>query len=485
MPLKMPTKESYCLLHEGALLFAGMERRGLHIDVPYLDKAIVDTQAEIRRMYEQMQLDPIWATWQKTCGTDMNPNSHEQLGRVIFDVLGNKRNPHAVTKNKKKERELGEDYETEYANNERAFKHLSIPFVSLWFEQRKLDKAVGTFLQGIKKEVVDGVLHPFYDLHTAESYRPSSSRPNFANQPRRNKRIAKIVRTCVVPRPGFVFIPADYSGNEVRESINYHHDPIFEKYVLGGGDMHRDVAKDIFLLSDKEIGEPKSETEAVFRDCSKNKCVFPGFYGATYVTIAPDVWAYADEFKLKTAQGVPIFEHLKRKGIKSLGLCAYQDSNGQPRKPTAGTLEYVVWKAQEAFWERFSVYDQWKRDWWEAYQQNGGFNSLSGFCYRGIFRRNQVLCDAIQGSAFHRMLWAMIQVNKIMIQKKMKSRFILQVYDDAVCEVHESEIDDYCELYERYATVEVRKHWPWIVVPLKVDFNICRTSWADKQELKR
>lgn len=483
--LKPPTRESYKLLHDGALLMASMERRGLKIDVPYLDRAIIETRQEMAELTATLQGDDVWRLWQREYGTRTTFGSHEQLGHLVFDCLGFKRNPHVVTKNKRKERELGpgEEYEAEYANSERAFKHVDHPFVRGWFELRKLDKAQGTFLQGIKKEVVDGVLHPFYDLHTAESYRPSSSKPNFANQPRRNKKIARIVRTCVVPRPGYVFIPADYSGNEVRESINYHHDPVFEKYVLGGGDMHRDVAKDIFLLNDNEIGAPKSETENAFRDCSKNKCVFPGFYGATYVTISPDVWAYADEFKLKTALGLPIFEHLKKRGITSLGRCVYS-VDGQPVQPQPKTLEYVVWKAQEAFWKRFSVYDQWKRDWWEQYQRDGGFNSLSGFCFRGIFRRNQVLCDAIQGSAFHRMLWAMIQVQNEMIKRKMKSRYVLQIYDDAMAEVHESEIDDYVELYNRYATVEVRKHWPWIQVPLKVDFNICRESWFKKEEIK-
>jgi DNA polymerase I-like protein with 3'-5' exonuclease and polymerase domains len=471
------TKGAYELLHNGSLCLAAIERRGLKIDTAYLDKAIADTKTLIADNNEQMRQSDVHAIWQKEFGSKMVPGSHEQLGRVIFDCMGFKRNPLAVTGRK------DQDDEDVSSNNEVAFKNVDHPFVKLWFETAKLDKAMNTFLAGIRAEVCNGVLHPFIDAHTVSSYRLGSSKPNFQNQPRRNKLIAKIVRSCVVPRPGFVFIKADNVGNEVRESCNYHHDPVFEKYVLGGADMHRDCAKDAYILNDTEIGEPGSECEGKFRDAAKNKMVFPGFYGADYITITPDMWDMISQLELKTAQGVDMFEHLRKKGITSRGRCIRQDSNGVQVKPAAGTFELRIQRAQAIFWERYAVYSQWKRDWWDAYQRDGGFNSLSGFAYRGIFRRNQVLCLAIQGSASHRILWTIIRLHNELIRKKMRSRVVLTIHDDVLVETWESEIGDVIAMITRIATQDIRQAWKWISVPLAMDYSIGRENWFSMQRI--
>lgn len=167
------TPEAYQLLHEGAIAMAAISRIGLKIDVPYLDKAIIDTKKEIASMREAMREDEVFSVWQKHFGTVMNLTSYAQLGKVVFDVLGHKRNPLLGT-----------------SNSESALKHVKLPFVKNWVGVQKLEKALGTFLYGIRREVIDGVIHPFFDLYTAESYRSSSSKINFQNQPVRNKKVA-------------------------------------------------------------------------------------------------------------------------------------------------------------------------------------------------------------------------------------------------------------------------------------------------------
>lgn len=482
--LRPPSKAAYQLLHDGSRAMAAIERRGLKIDEPYLTKAIADVKAERARLAEEMGKCREFALWQRAYGTKMSFGSHEQLGHVIFDCAGHKRNKLIVTKNKHKARENPEYEDEHFANSEKAFKHIlaECEFARMWFEDAHLRKS-GEFLEGIQRETINGAVHPSRSLHLAESYRGSCSSPNFDNQPRRNKRMAEIVRTCVVPRPGYVFIPADVSGAEVRASIDYHRDPVFERYVLGGGDMHRDTAKNIFLLTDAECGEPKSITEAAFRDVAKNKFVFPGFYGADYITIAPDCWDMIDQLGLKTAQGVPVYEHLARKGIKRLGRCV-RVFNDQPVSPEPGTYEALIEKSQRLFWEHFAVYAQWKRDWWDAYQREGGFNTLMGFCYRGIFRRNQVLCDPIQGDSWCKVLWCIVQLQRELVRLKMKSRIVNCIHDEIMGEVWLPELRDYVDLKREIMTERVRRQFPWITVPVQVDFGICEKTWFKKAELK-
>lgn len=466
MALIPATREAYDLLLQGAIAFAALQRAGLRIDVPYLDKAIADTKQQVKDMREELNADPIMDEWQKLYGQNTKINSPVQLGHVMFDCLGYKRNPLF--------REIKDDGEEKDSNEEAAFKHIKIPFIKIYFESRKLDKAAGTFLMGTKREVVNGFVHPFENLHTTESYRPSCQEPNYANQPTRNKTIAKIVRSAVISRFGDdgVLLEADFESHEVKTSCFYHKDENFIRYVTGGGDMHYDTAKTVYLLNDSEI-EGKDT-----RYAAKNKFVFPGFYGAYYITMTPDLWDAMDELNLVTAQGVPMQQHLRSKGIKSRGLC------DPTQEPVSSTFEAHVRKCQEIFWARFPTYVKWKEDWWQQYQRNGGFHLLSGFTNKGIFRRNQVLCDANQGTAFHCLLWSLIRVRWEMLRKKMRSKCILQIYDSQLFDCHKSEVDDVIELVRRISTQEVARAWKWITVPLSIEFQVCTGSWWNKTKIK-
>lgn len=472
--LKPATREAADLLIQGSVCMASLERVGLKIDVPYLDKAIADTKRQIAEMDDEMRGSKEYVLWERHFGDRTKIGSHAQLGTVVFDLMGYKRNPLAVTDS------IDLDGTPRASDGEAAFKHVKLPFVKTWFGRMHLDKALGTFLYGIKNETTDGVCHPFFNLYTTMSYRPSSNRPNFQNQPVRNKVMSRIIRQCVVPRKGNVFITLDGQAQEVRSSCFYHKDPTFIKYVLGGGDMHRDTCKDVYLLTDDELGpwDNKGDPGYLPRYAAKNKFVFPGFYGSYYAQMTPDLWDAMDELDLKTAQGVPMEQHLRRKGITSRGAC---DPNEEPGR---GTFEAHVRKCQDLFWKRFPVYDQWKRDWWDLYQRNGGYNTLSGFTAEGIFRRNQVLCNANQGTAFHCFLLYLIEARKQIIRRRMKARCVLQVHDSSMFDCPREEVDDLVpllkDLYEKY----VPSKWPWVSIPLAADFEICETNWFEAKKLK-
>ncbi len=182
---------------------------------------------------------------------------------------------------------------------------------------------------------------------------------------------------------------------------------------------------------------------------------------------------------MRRSDGTSIYEHLKSKGVKKLGLCDPE------REPEKGTFEYVVKEVERKMWEdSYPVYADWKRKWWNQYLRDGGVNTLSGFRMEGVFRRNQVLCDPIQGVSFHCLLWTLIQAQNEMIRKKMKSRIVLQVYDSILCDVHKAERDDYIEIVNRWGLDEVRKHWQWITCPLGIDWEVCDGCWARKSPMK-
>lgn len=379
--LKPATNEAVQLLLRGAIAFAQMEATGIRIDESYLDKAILEVKDSIVQMEEELRQAREFKLWQKHYGNQTNLRSRPQLGHILFNLCGHKRNPHMRDKDSWKDK-----------NNESAFEHLSLPFARLYFGLEKLKKALKTNLLGIKREVVNGYIHPFFDLHTAESYRSSSSSPNFHNMPVRIRNIAQIVRACVIPRSGCCLIEADYGSQEVRVACCYNKDPKLRDYITGGGDMHKDRALELYILTEGELGDISKDSGKMVRYAAKNLFVFAEFYGSYFAQCAPMLWEGIARLGLKRSDGVSLYKHLRRKGIKSLGAC------DPTQDVEEGTYEAVVRNVERKMWgEVFTVYDQWKRDWWELYQAQGGVNTLTGFRMEGVFDRNQILCDPIQG----------------------------------------------------------------------------------------
>lgn len=73
-------------------------------------------------------------------------------------------------------------------------------------------KTLTTYVDGIEEKIRCGIVHPNFKQHGTTSGRYSCSTPNFQQLPRDDKR----VKSCIVSRPGNVFVGADYSQLEPR-----------------------------------------------------------------------------------------------------------------------------------------------------------------------------------------------------------------------------------------------------------------------------
>ena len=65
----------------------------------------------------------------------------------------------------------------------------------------------------------------------------------------------------------------------------------------------------------------------------------------------------------------------------------------------------------------------------------------------------------------------------------MKSRVINQVHDSLICDVHKKELEAFLEKAIHLMRNEILKHWPWLIVPLDVEGELCRKNWYEKGEL--
>lgn len=455
------TRQGYELLHRGALELARVEGNGFLIDTSRLERTEQELNQRIGELKEKLQKGSVWRAWRKRFGFKTKLGSREQFGKVLTRDLGIRITRTTDTGRPKMDEE--------------ALADIDHPYVQDFMRLMKLDKALGTFIHGIKHQLgPDGRLHPVFNLHIARTYRSSSDSPNFQNFPVRDKEISELVRSLFIAPSGSLIGESDFKGIEVCVSAAYHKDPRFISYITKPSkDMHRDMAAQLYLL---ETGDVQKN----HRYGGKNKFVFPQFYGDYYVNCARGLWDWIEKGDLKGPNGEPLKEHLKAKGIRKCGEC------DPDKKPKPGTFEHHVRAVEDDFWNRrFRAYGQWRRDWFKQYLQQGYFDTLSGFRLHGTFGRNQVVNYPVQGAAFHCLLWSMCELMRALRRYKMKTLVIGQIHDSIISEIREKELGDYLSILEEIVSEQLPKHYAWLNVPMQIECELCApgASWFHKREV--
>jgi DNA polymerase-1 len=461
------TREASRLLLEGSMVLAEMEHHGVRVDKTYLESAIVETEAKIAGLERRMMKDEVGKVWKKAFGDRAKLSSRDQLAVVLFDKMGI--SPEGKTAG-------GRRGSTKKADLDK----MDLPFLHLFVRVEELKKAVGTYLKGIRREMVPGddgcwYVHHDYKLNTARTFRSSAAEPNFQNNPQRNPELGEIVRRCYIPRKGHDWYECDYEQLEVKIGYCHHKDPKMKAYLEGDkGVMHTDAACDVFLIKPSEVVKGKT------RDAAKNMYVFPQFYGSVYFQCAPHLWHAMVRRDMRVGEnGIPIREHLARKGIKSLGAC-------DPRQePEPGTFEHHLRDCERKLWRRFKGYADWKVRNYEEYLRTGGIRFKTGFAVNGKLKRNDVGNYAIQGDAFQCLLWSDVQKLKALRKYKMGTKLMGEIHDCDDADVPKGEGRAYVELSKEIMERRVAEHWDWIVTPLTIDVEVAEEgkSWYDKHKL--
>lgn len=477
--LNPETREAYKLLHEGVLALARCEQHGMRVDVSYIKKQQKRLTKKINSLEQSFRDTDFYKEWEKSAkGSAINIYSGKQLGEFIYNELG-----HKATKFTKKGNS---------STDIEALQNLDIEDLKPLLEIRKYRTLKKTFLKGLENEVVDGVIHPFFHLHLARTYRGSSSSPNFQNFPNRDDEQMNIIRGAIFPRKGHQLMELDYSQLEVRIAAAYHKDPTMLNYIKDKStDMHRDMAQQIFKLKKYN---PADKSHSHLRNATKNGFVFPAFYGDYYVGFAKSLtsfkwmglpqdrkWKKSDGFLF---EGKPIGRHMIKHGIDHLGLPKYEQ--GKRTEEPTGFAQHLQ-TIENHFWnKRFSVYNKWKEDWWQQYLKDGYFYNKTGFTFQGVMNKRDAVNYPIQSSAFHVLLKSLIEGTQAMLNDRWKTRFIGQIHDSLVLDVHPSEVDHVAAVMKMIMTLDIRKFFPWINVPLEIEGEICGIDepWSKKKEFK-
>ena len=463
MQLVPYSPEGYKLLHDGMLAFSEMQQNGIRMDVQHIKQSYKQLSKRVKKITATLDMFKEVQLWKKKYKDKFTLDSDEQLSDILFKEMGYES---VVTTDK-----------GNASVNQEALSALELPFTNELLQYRKYTKIKDTFLKGLLDEQQGGYLHPFINLHTARTYRSSSSMPNIQNQPTRDPEAGEIIRKSFISRENHYLVCADYGGAEVKAACLYHKDPTMIGYLQDPlhADMHADFACLLFKL--KEL-DGKNSGQKTLRKGTKNAFTFPQFYGDYYGNNAIGLWKWMGLHgeKLKKNQGVvideagtTIAEHLIKNKIKTLT----QFTNHVKR------IEDNMWN------KRFPVYKAWKESQYNFYLKNGYVQILSGFICQGMMDRNAVINYPIQGLSFHFLLWSCVQLIKKMKKMKMQSKVIFQVHDEVVADVVKEEKDDFLGLLKQTMIHDLKDHWEFIFLPLEleVDCSELNGNWFNKKTI--
>ena len=133
------------------------------------------------------------------------------------------------------------------------------PWIKALLEYKKSEKLLNTYVTGVQDKMKYGVIRPSFLQHGTTSGRYSSKAPNFQNLPREDKR----VKSCIVPRPGMVFIGADYSQLEPRVFASVSQDESLMRCFESGEDFYSVIGAQIFGKSDCSMFKDDKNSFAV------------------------------------------------------------------------------------------------------------------------------------------------------------------------------------------------------------------------------
>lgn len=352
---------------------------------------------------------------------DLNVSSPKQMGEVIFEKL--ELDPKA---RKSARGAWPTDEETLQALSDRS------PIIEALLDYRGLRKLLSTYIEPFPQYIssVDGRVHTTFNQALTATGRLSSSNPNLQNIPIRTEQGREIRKAFVPGQPGCMMMSADYSQIELRVMAHLCQDGHLIQAFRDGLDIHSATAAKIFR---KPVGEVTPDERRMAKTAN-----FGIMYGISSFGLAQ---------RLKCPRSV----------AKKL-IDDYFESFPSIRSFIDGTLA----KAKETLYTE-TMFGR-RRYIPDINSNNGNV--------RAVAERNAVNAP-IQGTAADIIKMAMIRVSRRLKAERLKARMVLQIHDELLLEVPETELEAVKRLL-----VEEMEGVCKLSVPLTVECNYGKT-WLE------
>jgi DNA polymerase-1 len=366
-----------------AQVLARLELRGIAVDQAALQAAKNSLAATVTAATRAAHA---------AAGHEFNVASPKQLQVVLFDELG-------LPKTKK----IKTGFTTDADSLNDLLAKTGHPVLQALLQIRSASKLVAT-IDGLLTAVArDGRIHTTFGQSVAATGRLSSIDPNLQNIPVRTAE-GRAIRAAFTPGPGYdALMTVDYSQIEMRLMAHLSQDPGLIQAFKSGEDLHNTVASEVFAV---EVGAVDSEMRRQIKAMS---------YGLAY------------------------------------GLSAYGLSQQLDLTPSAATA------LMERYFQRFGGIRDYLAKVVNQARIDGYTETIMGRrrYLPELTSENRVAREAaermalnspIQGSAADLIKVAMVAVENELIKQGFKSRLLLQVHDELIFEVIDSEQEAVAEL---------------------------------------
>jgi len=390
-----------------------MEQAGVKIDRA--------TLAEMSSRLER-EIDVKAKEIYQRAGSEFNISSPKQLGDVLFNRLNL---PKPVKYGK------GKTVSTAVDVLEGLAEEHDVPRLVL--EYRQLTKLKSTYVDALPALLnpASGRLHTTFGQTGTATGRLSSANPNLQNIPIRTE-LGREIRAAFTAEPGHVLLAADYSQIELRLLAHFSKDPLLVEAYRRGDDIHTLTASQVF--------------------------------GVPPLMVTPDHRRQAKVVNFGIVYGLSAFGLSQTLGIEP-----------------AEAKQFI-----NAYFERYIGVRAFIDRTLEEARREGKVKTLFGRVrpipdinsknanLRGFAERTAVNTP-LQGTAADLIKIAMIRIDTALNERGLKSRMTLQVHDELVFEVPESEVGAMRALVRE----QMEKVHP-LTVPLLVEIGV-GTNWRDLQ----
>lgn len=223
------------LLVPGTLFLMDMEEVGIPIDIERMACAEIYLNEEIEKAKFNVYEFEAVRNYEKDTNSIFNPNSPQQLRKVLFDYL--KLDP---TGKRTATGAISTDAEV---LEELALEH---PLPAVILKVRQLTKIRNTYISKILPELdCDQRIRTGFNLIFTTSGRLSSSGKFNAQQIPRDD---PLVKGCIVAPEGYSIVSQDLQTGEMYYAAVLSGDANLQQVFLSGGDFHSTIAKSVFNL---------------------------------------------------------------------------------------------------------------------------------------------------------------------------------------------------------------------------------------------
>lgn len=396
-------------------VLARMELAGITIDPECLATMSQEMANDIERLTESIY---------ELANEKFNINSPKQLAEVLFNKLGL-----PVKKSTKTGPSTSADVLEELAMEHEVAQQV--------IDYRQLMKLKGTYVDALPALInkSTGRLHTTFNQAVTATGRLSSTNPNLQNIPVRTALGRQIRRAFLPGKPDWVLLSADYSQIELRVLAHLSGDENLITAFRAGADIHTKTASEVFEVDPEKVtSEMRSAAKAIN-------------FGIVY--------------------GISSFGLAKGTGLTRQAAQSYIDNYFRRYAGVKRYMEETVAIARSQGYvttvlgRRRYLPDLHSRKWPQR-----------------SFAERTAMNTPIQGSAADIIKLAMLRVESKLNEAGLHSQMLLQVHDELVLEVPQSELMATAKIV-RTAMEGAYE----LVVPLSVSIG-AGPNWLDIKELK-